>query len=189
MKTRRLFVAVDPAEAVRDRVREAIERVRSLSARVKWVDPAAFHVTLAFLGETEEERIEGISAAIAATAARHAPIEARFAGAGAFGGRRARVLWVGMTEGAAALGRVGKDLAGALAPFGYAPDRAELVPHLTLARAGDRGGDPGLLACATALGAEDFGPTRIEEMVLYQSELTPKGARYTALATLPFRGG
>ncbi|APR78442.1 2'-5' RNA ligase [Minicystis rosea] len=181
-----MFVAIDPAPAVRDLLRSAVERVRPLAPRARWVNVEGLHVTLAFLGEIAEESIPGIEAALRATAARHAVIEARFAGAGAFGGRRARVLWVGLAEGEGRLQDVARDLTTALAPFGYAPDRAELTPHLTLARAGDRGGDAGLAACAEALREESFGATRIESMVLYQSELSPKGAKYTALATLPF---
>jgi 2'-5' RNA ligase len=187
-KLLRLFVAVDPAPAVRDALRGVIARVRPLAPRAKWVDPDAYHLTLAFLGDTAEDVVPAITAALAGVAARHAPIAARFSGGGAFGGRRPRVLWAGLTDGAVALGAVYRDLAPALGPFGYTPDHAELTPHLTLARAGDRGGDPALTACAASLAAEDFGPTLLDALILYQSDLSPKGARYTALARLLFGG-
>lgn len=185
----RLFVAVDPAPEVRDRLRAAIARVRPLAPRAKWVDPDALHVTLAFLGDTAEESVPGIEAALAAVARAHAPPEVRFTGAGAFGGKRPRVLWVGVGGEVAALAEVQRAVGAALSSFGYAPDRPDFTPHLTLARAGDRGGDPALVSSAEALAAEDFGPTRIGAMVLYKSDLGPKGAKYTALATLPFGSG
>jgi len=185
----RLFVAVDPAAVVRAALRAALPRLRPLAPRARWVAADGYHVTLAFLGDTAAADVPAITAAIASVTARHARIAARFAGGGAFGGKRPRVLWVGVTEGAAALVELHSDLSPALAPFGYTPDHADLAPHLTLARAGDRGGDPALSACAAALAAEDFGPTRLDELVLYQSELGQHGARYTALARLPLAGG
>jgi len=189
MSTLRLFVAVDPAREVRERLRAALARARPLSPRARWVDPDALHMTLAFLGDVDEESVPGIAAALGGVASRHAPVDLRFAGAGTFGGKRPRVLWVGMTGGVAALGAVYRELGVALAPFGYAPDHADFTPHLTLARAREHGGDPALAACAEAFAAEDFGATRIEAMVLYRSELGPGGSKYTALATVPFGVG
>lgn len=182
----RLFVAVDPAEVVRDRVRAAMERVRPLSPRARWVDPAGLHVTLAFLGDTEEARVPEIVRALSEAASGHGPIDLAFAGAGTFGGRRPRVLWAGVGGAVPALAAVNASVARALAPFGYAPDHDSFTPHLTLARAGDRGGDPGLGACAAAMEGEVFGEARIEGLVLYQSDRGPRGARYTALSTLLF---
>jgi 2'-5' RNA ligase len=187
-RTQRLFVAVDPAPAVRDRLADAIARVRPLAPRARWVDAAALHVTLAFLGDTPEDQVAALSAAIGAAARQHAPMDVRFAAAGTFGGKRPRILWVGVAGEVDALVAAGRDLGVALGPWGYVPER-DLTPHLTLARAGDRSGDPALHAAAAALAGDDFGATRLEAMVLYRSELSPKGARYTAVATLPFGGG
>jgi 2'-5' RNA ligase len=186
--SQRLFVAVDPAPAVRDRLRDALARLRPHAPSAKWVDADSLHLTLAFLGETEEAQVPAIEAAIRAVAARRAPLELRFAGAGAFGGKRPRVLWVGVGGDIESLTAAQKDLESALVPLGYTPEARDFTAHLTLARAREPRGDAALLACVEAARAEDFGPTRVEEMVLYRSELTPRGARYTALARLPFAG-
>jgi 2'-5' RNA ligase len=188
METLRLFVAVDPPPAVRERLRAAMATVRPLAPRARWVDADKHHLTLAFLGDCAADTVPAITAALEGVAARHAPIAARFVGAGTFG-ERPRVLWVGLGEGAEALAAVYRDLVPALSPLGFAPDHEGLTPHLTLARAGDRGGDPGLAAAAAQLAQEDFGAARFGAMVLYRSELSRAGASYTALATAPFRGG
>ncbi len=57
------------------------------------------------------------------------------------------------------------------------------APHL--ARSRDPRGDPALDACAQAVGNVDFGETRIEEIIVYQSELTSKGGALSALARVP----
>ena len=188
MPTLRLFVAVDPAPAVRVALRAAIARVRPLAPRARWVAPGVSHVTLAFLGDTAAETVPALVLALGAAARGLTPIDARFAGAGTFGGASPRVLWVGLTEGAAALGAVHRALCAALAPLGFTPERAALTPHLTLARAGGRGGEPALALCAEALAGEDFGVTHLDAMVLYESAQGPAGSTYTALATLPFGG-
>src|SRR5262249_15155359 len=128
---------------------------------------------------------EGISAAIASVALRHAPFELRFAGAGAFGGKRPRVLWAGVAGPVDALAAAQRDVVSALSPLGFPPEDRPYSAHLTLARARDPRGDPALAACAAALARDDFGPTRVEAIMLYRSELSPKGPTYTAVATLP----
>jgi 2'-5' RNA ligase len=185
MSTLRLFVAVDPAPEVRDRLRDAIGRSRPRAPSAKWVDAASLHVTLAFLGDVEEARVAEHSAAIAAVASRHAPIDLSFRGAGAFGGRKPRVLWVGVEGAVEALAAAQRDLSTALVPLGYAPENRPFSAHLTLARARDPRGDAALAACAEALAGEDFGATRVASILLYRSELSSKGAKYTLLSEAP----
>jgi 2'-5' RNA ligase len=177
----RLFVAVDPAPSVVDRLRARIDRVRPLAPSARWVDLASLHVTLAFLGDTEAGRIPPVSAAVAAVALRHAPFELRFGGAGTFGSKGPRVLWGGLTGDVAPLVAVQRDLAAALETLGYTPEERAFTPHLTLARTRETRPEPGLSAAATALAGDDFGPTRVEAMVLYRSER----AVYTPIATFP----
>jgi 2'-5' RNA ligase len=180
----RLFVAVDPSPEVRASLDRAASRVRALAPRARWVDPSLYHLTLAFLGEQPEAQIPALSAAVATVAARGAPFELRFCGAGAFGGGRPRVLWAGVGGAVDAFLALERELCGALAPFGYAPDHPA-SPHLTLARGDGRGGDPALSDCAQTLAGEDFGVARVAALVLYESTLGPRGASYAARATLP----
>ncbi len=187
-ETARLFVAVDPAPAVAERVAAAVSAVRSLAPSAKWAGPESFHLTLAFLGDMSVAQVPDLAAAVGAAALRHSPIDVRFAGAGTFGGRRPRVLWAGVTGDAAALAALAGDVEQALAPFGYVPEHRPFTAHLTLARARDPRGEPGLVDCAAKLAGEDFGPTRVEQVILYRSELSPKGAAYTPLAALPLGG-
>jgi 2'-5' RNA ligase len=186
----RLFVAVDPGPGAASRLAGALARVRPRAPSARWVDPASLHLTLAFLGDTDAERVPGLTAAIGAVAARHAPLEIRFAGAGTFGGRRPRVLWAGVEGAVAELAALQADLAAALAPLGYPPEERPFAAHLTLARARAHAtaGEPALVACAAALAGEDLGPTRVEAMVLYRSDLSPRGSVYTPLASLALGG-
>ena len=185
VETKRLFVAIDPPPNVRDRVRAALPRARALAPRARWVDPDRMHVTLAFLGDVAVTEIDHLTAAIGEIAMQRAPIDLSFTGVGTFGGGRPRVLWIGVAGEIEALDEAHRDLGIALAPFGYEHDHPTLTAHMTLARAGDRAGDPSLLACARALEGEGFGQARVDAMVLYASKPSARGAEYTTLARLP----
>lgn len=180
----RLFVAADPSPEVRAALSRAVDRVRGLAPRARWVAPSLYHLTLAFLGDQPEAQVPALRGAVAAVAARAAPFDLSFVGAGAFGGGSPRVLWAGVGGAVEAFLAVERDLGAALAPFGYAPDHPS-SPHLTLARGNGHHGDADLRACAEALAGEAFGAARVGALVLYQSTLGPRGATYDALATLP----
>ena len=190
MKAARLFLAVDPAPAVRDRLRAALgSRCGGSRPRPGGSTSPPCTWTLSFLGDTEPARVPEISAAIAPQVARrHAPFELGCSGAGAFGGKRPRVLWAGVTGAVEALAAAQHDLSAALAELGFPPDERPFTAHLTLARAREARGDPAFTACAAALAGEDFGATWVEALVLYRSDLSPKGPAYTPLASLPLQG-
>ena len=96
------------------------------------------------------------------------------------------MLWIGITAGALPLGTVQRDVTSALAPHGYQPEARPFTPHITLARARDRRGDPAFAGCGAAID-QDLGTSTISALTLYESVSTGRGARYVALATLPFR--
>jgi RNA 2',3'-cyclic 3'-phosphodiesterase len=183
----RVFVAVDPSEASRERIAKTIERLRALAPSAKWVGETALHLTLAFLGEIEAPRVPAIAASLAAAASRHDGFDLGVGGGGTFGPpRSARVLWAGITAGAMPLGAVQREVASALVPHGHRPEARPFAPHLTLARARDPRGDPALSRCGAAVDP-DLGTSAISALTLYESVSTGRGARYVALATLPFR--
>ena len=98
---------------------------------LRWTDPDAWHLTLAFLGSVEADRIDGIVATLCEVAAAHRPMRLATGGLGAFPSvGRARVAWYGVA-----------DPDGRLAAFARAIRRAtgvegsEFRGHVTLARA------------------------------------------------------
>jgi 2'-5' RNA ligase len=183
----RVFVAVDPEAELLAKVGALLKELSPNAPSAKWVDSAGMHLTIAFMGEIGEGRVPLVIAAAQGAAALHRPFTLRIAKGGAFGTRkRPRVLWLGVDGAVDALRAVRRDLEQALAmSTGYVPEEGPYEPHLTLARSRDPRGDPALEACATALGETDLGETRIGELVVYRSDLGPKGPTYTALARAP----
>lgn len=84
----------------------------------------------------------------------------------------------------------------ALRPLGFDPEQRAFSPHLTLARKSDakkksESKDQGFSGLHKFLGPEnetDFGTMTAEDFFLFQSKLSPHGAVYSKLASLPLRG-
>jgi 2'-5' RNA ligase len=191
----RLFVALDPPDAVRRRLAAIQGELRGAAGRsadeVRWVRVEDVHLTLQFLGAVPEERLPAVTAAVAAVAAaspQQLHLEVR--GAGAFpSARRARVLWAGVTGEVAPLASVATELGRQLAPLGFPPEERAFSPHLTLGRSRDQRGLPGLAAALARCGEGVSARWAVTELVLYRSHLSPQGARYEALSRARLGGG
>ena len=134
----RLFVAVDPPPAAVQDLEKAL-RSRGLPAArpdLRWVPAEQWHVTLAFLGEVAEDRLDELCTRLARAAGRHSPLTAHLHAAGTFGsGARARLLWAGLDCDRLALRRLTESVTAAARRSGIDVDAGRFHPHVTLARA------------------------------------------------------
>ena len=193
-RNRRLFVALDPPDAVRRRLAAlAVELRRGAGPaadEVRWVPPEDVHLTLQFLGAVPEERLPDVDAAVRAAAAAARPLSLEVKGAGGFpSARRPRVLWVGLEGDVAALAALAADLGRRLAPIGFPPEDRPFAAHLTLGRAREGRGSPGLAGALSRASDLPGAPWRATELVLFESHLSPKGPRYERLAQAPLGTG
>lgn len=183
----RLFVAVTVGDEVRAAVTAARRTIeQQLSAiggpppRLVWVAPSALHVTLRFLGEVPDDRVPAIVEAVQEPFVL-APFQVAWLGLGAFPStRRPRAIWVGVREGAAALGLLEAELArrfGTLLP-GERPDAATpFHPHLTIARV--KAERPGVDWPAVLQAAKiDEVRSRVDHVALLRSRGLPGGVGY-----------
>jgi 2'-5' RNA ligase len=182
----RLFVALEPPDPVRRRLAAAQAGLRGAAgvhaSEVRWVEPDRMHLTLQFLGEAPEERLEAVRDAVAGAAAGSRPLRLEVRGAGGFPtARRPRVVWGSVAGDLEGLRDLVLGLGRALAPLGFpAGDRA-FTPHFTYGRSrGGRGATGMGGAIAAAAGAEPVA-WRAEEVVLFRSHLGPGGSRYEPL--------
>jgi RNA 2',3'-cyclic 3'-phosphodiesterase len=131
---KRLFIAIkiDPDNAFLEQLRQL--KIHFRHEKIKWVEDHNIHVTLKFLGDTEEERIPEIVGAIKQVAEQHPVFTIQLQKLGVFGSRYdPRVIWAGIepyTELVSLMQRVHSSLV----PAGFEPDRQNLIPHLTLGR-------------------------------------------------------
>ncbi|MFC4785649.1 RNA 2',3'-cyclic phosphodiesterase [Nocardioides sp. MAHUQ-72] len=134
-----MFVALVPPDEVVEHLEEFLEPRRD-AAPFRWATAEQLHVTLAFLAEVEERRIDDLVERLGRAAARRTPFETRVAGGGAFpNAARARVVWAGLdlTEaGRTELDRMATGARAAASRAGIAVDGKRFRPHVTVARLG-----------------------------------------------------
>lgn len=187
----RLFVAIELPPLMLDALAAAMSELRAASADagLRWVRPDGTHLTLKFLGETDEEDLPGIIAALRDVSRRSAPIEIASGALGSFGGaRNIRVIWAGVSGQIEALATLASEIDGALAPLGFSPETRAYNPHLTLARVRDdvppdeRRRIYEIVARTAAPAPVSFVATAIS---LMESKLQRGGAVYRRVASFP----
>jgi 2'-5' RNA ligase len=182
----RLFVAVpvpaDTGAAVGGVIDDARHALGDGARRIRWVQLQGLHITLRFLGPTPVGRVGEVSAALDRAVAGIGPFDVRFAGSGSFPtADRPRALWLGIVEGADALGQIAAAFEEALSAAGWPVERRPFRPHMTVARTdGAREGPGAASSLARAAASLDAG-FRADRVVLYRSHLGSGPAKYEAL--------
>jgi 2'-5' RNA ligase len=130
-----LFVAVFPPEDVLAELRRGLTTALAAAGRKVRLTPVdRWHLTLAFLGEVEADRLPDVERALAAVAP-PGPLRLRLSGGGSFGRARSAVLWAGVDGDLDGLARLHAGLRGALVATGLPHDERPFTPHLTVAYA------------------------------------------------------
>ena len=193
----RLFVALDIDDAIRERLTRFLEGVQGFAPDVRWARPESLHITLKFIGEQPAEKLDLIKQALHAIHNDISQIEISFRGYGFFPTVKSpRVFWVGIKSGEQ-LGVLAKSVDLTLGDLRIPEETRAFSPHLTLARSGSgrpqrgAGDRPNkkfqrLQEKLTAMPPLEFGTMTAREFFLYESKLSPAGARYTKLERFPF---
>jgi 2'-5' RNA ligase len=168
----RLFLAIDPPPSVLEDLAAFADGLSAVRAGVRVTARSLWHVTLAFIGEVPEDRLERAVAAVdRARDLAPSGTVLRLAGGGRFGRGRFTILWAGVDGDLDPLRRAAiRGLKSRRLPF----DGQRFHPHLTLARPGDKVPREVLAGDLKAL-AEYSGPQwTVDQLVLYRSHLGPK---------------
>ena len=133
-------MAIALPDAQRAALAPYLSRCAALAPSFRFVAPESLHLTLRFIGGVEEPVLGTLSRSLRAI--RQAPFRARAGGLGTFGGRRPSVAWLGLPEGHEEAARLAAASEQACRAAGLEPEERAFRPHLTLARARTRRGDP-----------------------------------------------
>ena len=179
----RTFIAIDIDQEIRQRLINFVAQIRENAPQVRWTSPESWHITLKFLGETDDSRIAKIEGALSQLL--FSSFSIQVSTLGFFPSRKsATVLWAGVNGGNQL-----QELAGLIesitADMGFERERRRYSSHLTLARANRKGNDQPFGKLQQAIppdGNDNFGTMTAREYFLYESKLSPKGAQYRKIA-------
>jgi 2'-5' RNA ligase len=175
----RLFtgIAIDPT--VTAKLSAVVDRWR-LQAKLNWSPPENYHVTVKFLGECAEDKLEAIVAALEQVP-RPGEFEVAIEGLGFFPNARSpHVFWAGVTA-PAPLERLASDVDDALRTLGIPAEERRYSPHLTLARVKAGQSAAGIADEIAGLKHIRFGQFTAREFYLYRSRTGPRGSVYEKL--------
>lgn len=185
-ETWRCFVGIPVGSPLRKDLQLAVARwqAQENAPDLRWTDPDGWHVTLAFLGETDRSEVPGLVSALRVAADGVAEFQLETGGVGAFPRPgAAQAIWYGMSDPHHQLTDLAARVQAAVRP---SSEPARFRPHLTLARSRVRRGEP-LGSWLATLDAPS-GALTVSGLTLFRSHLGRGPARYEVLARLPLSG-
>jgi 2'-5' RNA ligase len=159
--------------------------IAKTSADVKLVEPENIHLTLKFLGDTNEDRIEAIGHVIEESVANIKPFTLTLKGTGVFPNEKyVKVIWVGIVNGDN-LSSIARSIDEKLVPLGFSKEQRGYSAHLTIGRVRTAKNKDQLLTAIQKYKEKEFLQQEVSSVMLKKSDLTPKGPIYTTLREIP----
>jgi len=179
----RTFIAIEISEELRQELSVLQQELKKSEADVKWVAPDNLHLTLKFLGDTEEGKIEAMKRLLNKIAGGQSSFTISFAQIGVFPKPDfPRVVWVGIEKGKDDLMRLATRIEEELFSLKFPKEKRPFSTHLTLGRVRSPQNKDKLKTMINNLeGFKASNAVGIDGFVLFRSQLTPQGSIYTAL--------
>jgi 2'-5' RNA ligase len=175
---KRIFIAikVDPGELFLKILSSF--RHKHINDRITWVDPVNTHLTLAFLGNTEEEKIRIVLQMLKEISPGFGAFGFSLAGAGLFRSiQDPRVIWIGIKD-QERLAELNALVMKGLINAGFNIEMRPFRPHITLGRIKSIN-DPSLLKSEIEFYQDTvIQHVAVNEVILYESITLPAGPIY-----------
>ncbi len=184
----RVFLGVELTSDLRQKLADLQNLLRGTLPKVNWVPSDSIHLTLKFLGNVAIGMVDQLETAIEPIRNNQPPLTLEIHGLGVFPHiRRPRILWTGCTGDYPALLKLVSRIESALEPLGFSPEEKPYSPHLTLARIKRDNSIVGRVLTHSGLLEQprNLGSFLIDRIALFRSDLSPFGAEYASLWTLP----
>jgi len=180
----RTFIAIELPEEIKSSLGRLQEELKASNADVKWVEPNNIHLTLKFLGEIDDKKLDKVTKIIDGAAKENDKFKVYISSLGAFPKiDYPRVIWVSIDTGDKETKQIAKDLEEGMAKIGIPREDRPFSSHITIGRTRSSLNRENLvrdLKNKAELGGKklEFYATKI---TLFKSTLTPKGPIYEAL--------
>ena len=184
---KRIFVAVDISEEARRAVKKYISELKREFPNVKvgWEKAEKLHLTLKFLGDSDEKQIGKIFEIAENISKSNSVLKLQIANPNAFlASRNAQVLWLGVDGDVEKLQKINSVLENECEKLGFKKNK-KFKPHLTIGRIRELKNSDDLVRKHLE---NKFEPAEFEvaSIVFYESKLQPTGSVYRKLEEFSF---
>jgi RNA 2',3'-cyclic 3'-phosphodiesterase len=182
----RTFIALDFPPEIIQRIEEIIAYFRTQTPKdaLKWVSTNNLHLTIKFLGEIPEEKLDQVKAILTDSLRNKSEFNIEIEGLGMYPNKHnPRVVWLGINADDTLI-NLHQILDSALQAVDIEREKRAFSPHLTIARVRRQTKRNTIKEIGEILSqfkVDSLGKINVKEIVLYQSELTSKGPIYTPL--------
>jgi 2'-5' RNA ligase len=178
---KRIFVAIriNPEIALMNMISSIQGALRKES--IKWTEPENLHITLTFLGDTEEPVINKLKYSLRKECAGSGSFDLVIGGAGVFKSLSdPNVLWAGI-EPSGRLTGLNLLVLRCLEESGIVLEKRPFRPHLTIGRIRSLSQGSGLKDLLEMYRGVELQKAHVSEIILYESILLKTGAVYKPL--------
>lgn len=180
-KTIRLFIAIKLPSKIIDGLKKIQDELKNGNNMVAWVKPENIHLTIKFLGDISEDKVDLIAGLLKAAIAENRSFDISVKGLGVFPTMdNPRVVWVGV-EDDKNLSRIYDELENGLSAIGFKKEERPFKPHLTIGRIKFLKDKKGFKQRLEKAASINLGKFEAANICIFQSKLTPDGAVYTKL--------
>ena len=179
---KRIFAAIDISEAARRRVAGYISDLRAAHSTVRagWDNPEKLHLTLKFLGDIDEAQLHSLSEAVNETARQISAFNLRISRTGVFPSKKnAGILWLGVKDEKGILQKLNEILETECERKGFAKEKRNFKPHLTIARLRREPQKSNELVEKHLQNDFESDEFKVSEIVIYESRLLKTGSIYS----------
>lgn len=180
----RLFIAIDTPASVKAQMVEIQEELKKSEADVKWETSNKFHITLKFLGDTNDTLLPVITRILETAGTKFPSFQIEYDDVGCFPNwKQPRVIWVGANEQSGTLLQIKRFLDTELEKLGFKIEPRKFHPHITLGRVKSQHNIKNLTVIMESLKFKSE-KTTCREILLMRSILKPSGSEYSTLTTV-----
>lgn len=185
---KRIFIALEIPAAARELCYQQMQQLKQFVPQGwRWESPDKIHLTLRFLGDTENPRVDEVKQLVHTVVSSTPSFSLEIGRHGVFPGWQSpRILWLGLNC-PEQLRQMQMDLEAGAVHLGYEPESKPFKPHLTIARI-QRDVTPakaieiGRILKEASLPA--IGRVKVNNVILFESTLTQSGSIYKPLVAV-----
>ena len=184
----RVFIAVEVNQSVKQSLAKVKDLLRDCALEIKWVEDFNFHITLKFLGEISDDKIEEVKKVLEKIAAKRQAFAIEISGLGAFPKLDfPRVIWAGVNQGEEKIMQLQNEIEEKMIELDFTPEKHDYTPHITLGRVKDKGKEELLSDKLKEFPFSFSERDRVSAITLFASELTAQGPKYKVLESFELR--